>query len=302
MNYILQPNKTYNYSQIKVYSFVKENEQNIDSATVLSFENEWDKFSHFSDKEIEAIGSEYFDIIDFNYFGSEACALDVGCGSGRWSAFVAKRLHRVEAIDPNLSVLQAAKVHANSSNIRFTHASVSNLPFRDGSFDFVFSLGVLHHVPDTFAAIKDSIKMLKPNGVLLLYLYYSLDNRGFTYRLLFKLVNLLRSAISKMNNRTKGLLCDLIACLIYFPLASFAGIMKKLPFPSARVIGKKMPLSYYSSKSFKVMRNDALDRFGTPLEKRFSRSEIQQMLVSLNMTDIIFSENEPYWHVKATKS
>ena len=56
-----------------------------------------------------------------------------------------------------------------------------------------------------------------------------------------------------------------------------------------------MPLSYYRSRSLYVMRTDALDRFGTRLEHRFTRKEITGMLESAGLRDIVFSENAPYW-------
>ena len=43
------------------------------------------------------------------------------------------------------------------------------------------------------------------------------------------------------------------------------------------------------------MRTDALDRFGTRLEQRFSRNEIERMMTAAGLTDIVFSEREPYW-------
>ena len=55
------------------------------------------------------------------------------------------------------------------------------------------------------------------------------------------------------------------------------------------------PLSYYADKPFYVLRTDAYDRFCTPLEKRFSRSEIEQMMLSAGLGDISFSETAPYW-------
>ena len=56
-----------------------------------------------------------------------------------------------------------------------------------------------------------------------------------------------------------------------------------------------MPLSAYRRSSFYTMRTDALDRFGTRLEQRFSRSQIEQMMVAAGLTNIRFSEKEPYW-------
>ena len=64
---------------------------------------------------------------------------------------------------------------------------------------------------------------------------------------------------------------------------------------------KKIPLSYYTDKSFYIIRNDALDRFGTPLEQRFTRIEIEKMLQQSDMEEIIFSEKEPFWHVISRK-
>ena len=62
-----------------------------------------------------------------------------------------------------------------------------------------------------------------------------------------------------------------------------------------------MPLSYYVDKPWKVIRNDALDRFGTPLEQRFSRRQIEDMLIAAGLKDVRFSDHEPFWHVVARK-
>ena len=52
------------------------------------------------------------------------------------------------------------------------------------------------------------------------------------------------------------------------------------------------------------MRNDALDRFGTTLEQRFTQTEIVQMLISAGFTQksIRFSSEEPFWTFSANKS
>ena len=50
------------------------------------------------------------------------------------------------------------------------------------------------------------------------------------------------------------------------------------------------------------MKTDALDRFGTRLEKRFSKDEIQKMLKEAGFRDIKFSKNMPFWVSISTKS
>jgi hypothetical protein len=69
-------------------------------------------------------------------------------------------------------------------------------------------------------------------------------------------------------------------------------------FQARRGLGvAQLPLSQYSDKSFYVMRNDALDRLGTPLEQRFTRTQITEMLLraGFDTSTLIFSDSEPFW-------
>ena len=196
-----------------------------------------------------------------------------------------------------MAVLAAVRHTASCPNIRVTKAGYGSLPFDRESFDFVFSLGVVHHLPDTPAAVREAASMLKPSGWLLLYVYYNLDNRGALHRVLFGAADGCRRLISRLPRALKFLVCDAIAVCVYAPFVLFARFVKLFDEDAA----KRIPLAYYADKPWKVIRNDSLDRFGTPLEKRFSRAEIQQMLVAAGMAGIHFSEDEPYWHVVARK-
>jgi len=98
-----------------------------------------------------------------------------------------------------------------------------------------------------------------------------------------------------MPKSIKKILCDIIAVVVYLMLITFAKIVKNVL--STKSFYQKLPLSYYVGKSFNVVRNDALDRFGTPLEQRFSKIEIENMMQSCGLSELKFSENAPYWHV-----
>ena len=52
---------------------------------------------------------------------------------------------------------------------------------------------------------------------------------------------------------------------------------------------------YYHDKSFYTMRTDSLDRFGTKLEKRFSKKDIENLMKESNLENITFLNSEPYW-------
>jgi SAM-dependent methyltransferase len=187
----------------------------------------------------------------------------------------------------------------DKKNVRVTQASSDLIPFADESFDFVMCLGVLHHIPNTQQALNDLICKLKQGGFALLYFYYNFENRSLAFKLLFRISDLLRRMVSRMPGQLKKATCDVIAIVVYLPWVSMARLIKSLGGTS---IYKKLPLSYYTGKSFHIMRNDALDRFGTPLEKRFSRQEITQMCQKAGLSDIRFSEKEPYWCLVGRKS
>ena len=275
-------------------SFVSDLDSNIDRKTVDSFGEEWLKFKSFSDSEIKNAGDQYFDILNIETL-KNAIVLDMGCGSGRWTKYIAPSVNFVEAIDPSEAVFSAEKLTESVDNVRVTQAGVDSIPFQDNSFDLVICLGVLHHIPDTSKALKTLVRKMKVGGVLLLYLYYKLDNRGILYKLLFRLSHFLRLIISMLPTTIKKLVCDVIAVFVYLPLVL---LVKVLQFSLGKKVWiKKIPLSYYSGKSFNIIRNDALDRFGTPLEQRFSKKEIIVMMQNAGLSELHFSTGEPYWHM-----
>lgn len=279
---------------IYVFSIGREN---IDHKTVASFGEEWTKFNHFTEEEITNAGDQYFDIIPGEYIQGKYI-LDVGCGTGRWTKYVAGKAKFVESIDPSAAVYIAANLLSSCPNVRISKASTDNIPFADECFDLVFSLGVLHHIPDTAKAMQDCVKKVKKGGHFMVYLYYNLDNRGIFFKLIFWLSNIFRVVISHLPTGLKKAVCDIIAVCVYLP---FVGITKLFGTIGLKKLTKYIPLSYYADKSFNIIKNDALDRFGTPLEKRFSKEQIKEMMERSGLSNIVFSNKEPYWHAVGQK-
>ena len=83
---------------------------------------------------------------------------------------------------------------------------------------------------------------------------------------------------------------DVLAVLVYYPLARLSLVAERLGLTVASI-----PLSYYRNHSFYTMRTDSRDRFGTPLEKRFTRKEIASMMGAAGLNEVRFSERAPYW-------
>lgn len=267
--------------------------ENVDSKTVEGFGEEWTKFdhSHIPEEILESIFDDYFRIFPWEALPDNPAGADVGCGTGRWALLVAPRVGSLLCIDASESALSVARKNlASFSNVTYSKSSASELPVGDGTLDFAYSLGVLHHVPDTFDAIESVSKKLKPGAPFLLYLYYAFDNRSLTFWALWKLSDMARRIISLSPFFIRYWLSQLIAILVYFPLAKIAKLLASIGLNV-----DSFPLGYYRDKAFYVMRTDALDRFGTRLEKRFSRPEITEMLINAGFRDIRFSDSQPYW-------
>ena len=273
---------------------------NVDRDTVAGFGEEWAAYDQtaLGDEEYGALFAAYFGIFPFADLPDDAEGFDLGCGSGRWAAGVAPRVGLLHCIDPAEKALDVARRRlAGAPNVRFHHASADTIPLPDGSQDFGYSLGVLHHIPDTGRALVDCVRKLKPGAPFLVYLYYRLDGRPMWFRALWRASDVGRRMIFRLPFGARKAVTSVIAGLVYWPLARGARLAERL---GADVSG--LPLGAYRNLSFYTMRTDALDRFGTRLEQRFTRSEIGEMMTAAGLDDIRFSDREPYWVACGRKS
>lgn len=266
--------------------------KNQDKNTVEGFGDEWSRFdqSDLPEDEQKLLFDEYFSVFPWENISKESVGFDLGCGSGRWAKSVAPKVKKLICIDPSSALDIAKKNLSNFENCEFQSTTVDDISIDNNSMDFGYSLGVLHHVPNTEMGIKQCVEKLKKGAPLLLYLYYRFDNRPFWFRFIWSISDLLRKIISKMPYGLRYIFSQIIALAIYFPLARTSFYMEKLNLNVSN-----FPLSSYKNLSFYTMRTDALDRFGTRLEQRFTRDEIKIMMENAGLENIKFSNSKPYW-------
>lgn len=272
-------------------------DQNRDDKVISHFGGEWKKFNYLDSEQMHAMAEQfraYIRPLPQELLQKENLELaDFGAGSGRWAHFLLEYARQLWLIEPGTESFEVLKQRFGAdSSVHLLNQTVSENDVPINSLDLAVSLGVLHHLPDTQRGIKDIAKKIKPGGYFLCYLYYALENKPFAYRALWNISNSFRVGISKLPYRTRRIVCEIIAALVYFPLAKLSKLVEKLGLSAANI-----PLHHYSDMNFYVMRNDAYDRFGTSLEQRFTRVQITQMLDNsdFDLKTLRFSDSEPFW-------
>ena len=278
-------------------------DQNLDQGVIDSFGHEWATFDYGEADTSEALDAQfraYCTPLDLNQFDpKKSIAGDFGAGSGRWASRLIPHFSLVYALEPSDGASKVLKnKFSGESKIAVLQETVGANSIPLESLDLAMSLGVLHHIPDTSLAMKDVSSRIKRGGVFLCYLYYSLENKPTFYRLIFKGVNAVRHVISVLPQRIKQLVTSSIAALVYWPLARFSKLLRKFGINTSNI-----PLHHYADMPFVMLANDALDRFGTTLEQRFSKAEITEMLRSadFDISTLKFSDIEPFWTFSVKK-
>ena len=275
----------------------RDKDENINQNVIDGFGHEWAAFDYVETETAEALDAQFaaycapLDLGDFD--PATSVAGDFGAGSGRWSSRLEPYFSLVYALEPSNGASQVLrKKFTGDPKIVVLQETVGANSIPAASLDLAMSLGVLHHIPDTALAIKDVSRSIKPGGVFLCYLYYNLENKPTYYKVIFKGVNFVRRVISVLPQPIRRLSATIIAALVYWPLARLSKVLSKLGRNTSN-----LPLHHYADMPFVMLANDALDRFGTSLEQRFSKVEITEMLhaADFDLTTLKFSDSEPFW-------
>lgn len=252
----------------------------------FTFGEEWQRFPKILPEHKREF-SLYFDLIDVSGL-RDFRVCDLGCGIGRWSYFLKDRCRELVLVDFSEAIFVARRNLANTNNTLFFMGDLKKLPFRNEFADFLFCLGVLHHL---LTPAIDEVRTLKKYAPqLLVYLYYALDNRPFYYRILLSLITKLRLKVATQRNPIfREVFTWFCTIGIYLPLLALGKALRPLG------LSHYIPLyEGYQGKSINRIRQDVYDRFFTRIEQRYSKKQI--MMLKDTFAEIIVSDALPYWH------
>jgi SAM-dependent methyltransferase len=252
----------------------------------FTFGEEWRGFPEILPEHEEEF-RQYFDLVDMDSLAN-ARICDLGCGIGRWSHFLKDRCREMVLLDFSEAIFVARDNLRGADNAFFFLGDLRRMPFRDGFADFLFTLGVLHHLPT--GALDEVRALSRCAPTLLIFLYYALDNRPAYWRGLLFAVTGIRLALSRTESKPlRSVLTWALMIGVYLPMISLGHAVRPLG------LAGKIPLyDFYRGKSFLRIRQDVYDRFFTRIEQRFRKEEI--LALKDTFREVIVSGDPPYWH------
>lgn len=224
--------------------------------------------------------------------------LDAGCGEGIDLANHA-RCAEAEIVGVELSDGGCRASFARSLIFPAAHvlqADLCRLPFDDDGFDFVYSYGVLHHLPSPKEGLQELVRVLKPGARAAAYLYADFSDRAVGWQWLLTAANQLRRITPGFSHRFLYVLCQAASPLIYALFAIPFRLLRRIPRLESLATG--FPFRHATGPF--CLAGDLYDRFSTPVEWRFSRAGAEALFQNAGL-HAVMSADDRGWMVSGIK-
>ena len=274
----------------------KKNLKNTDnkSKTAEIFGYEWKNFPELH-KIYEEQFEEWTSPIKKEFF-KDKFILDAGCGTGR-HIYYSKKYGAKEIIGVDLSqAVEVAYENNKDKNVHIVQADIYNLPFKQNIFDFIYSIGVLHHLPNPKKGFKNLIQYLKKQGRIAIWVYgqptallkYIID--PLRKNIISKLPGPIIKAIAFINT----LLVYAISKFIYKPINNFKNISKYLPM--------NYTFNYFSKFNFKILYSMMYDITSPPNQFYLTKKDMDDWFSTDKLEKTQIVKHEHSWSCNAYKS
>lgn len=252
--------------------------------TQKKFSFGWSKFAKKEiDKQWYKDSFSYLEYMPADIFkGKGKLGMDVGCGSGADMTYLSRYEPDIVGIDISNSLIVTRENIKKFRNLHLAQADIYNLPFKNGTFDFVYSFGVLHHLPDPEKGFRALVEKVKKDGRVIIYVYEDFSERSALERLLLKAVNFFRIITTRMPAPVLYVLCIIISPLVLICCSLPYQVLRRMAI--TKRIAQKMPFRHTTKLDCIV--SDLYDRFSPPIEKRYARKEVEDWFKRAGLKDV----------------
>jgi SAM-dependent methyltransferase len=266
--------------------------------TAESFGYLWAKSSPGS--EVYDTGSYHFSKMERSLpLGRpEGLVLDAGCGDGIDLAIQAQR-DGVEAVGVELSDGGCASAYLRTRELPRGHvvqADLCRLPFADGTFDFAYSYGVLHHLGVPENGLREIVRVARPRAHVAAYLYEDFSERSALLRWALAIANTARRWTTHLPARVLYNLCRVAAPVVFALFTVPARLGRRIPLLAP--VADSVPFRH-GTGPFSLV-GDLYDRFSAPVEFRYGRKTATAFFANAGLRDIAVAF-ERGWMISGTK-
>ncbi len=201
--------------------------------------------------------------------------IDIGSGCGYDTFIMAKNNPAVKIISLDISegACKTKELTSGLGNVWVVRGCALNMPISDNTLDFAYSFGVLHHTPDPDRGIKEIARVIRKDSPAYLYVYEDHSENYIKY-LALKLVKALRTITTRIPSKALYILSFLASPFIIIFFTYPSRFFKR--FKSTQGLSERIPFNF--GTHLFSLTGDLYDRFGAPIEHRFSRQEIFNLL------------------------
>ncbi|MBF0273995.1 MAG: methyltransferase domain-containing protein [Nitrospinae bacterium] len=287
--------------QLEKYDISAEKEDSISSfdelcaKTELSFGYQWTNFSEMA-CDFKQNFLNYIKPVD-EYFFKGKLGLDAGCGFGRHIYNAANFGAEMVGIDVSDAIESTHKNTKHLKNIHLVQCDIYQLPFKDGLFDFVYSIGVLHHLPEPEKAFKALTRKVKERGSIFIWVY----SKKRTY--INAVLEIIRYFTHKIPFSSLKVICWFCAVVDYLFFIKPYKILKDM-----HLMGKSMDkivfsrVKLYAKYPFQVVFADWFDRLSPPIRYYYDEKEMNDWLDGCRLKEKVISPTGLYgWRAMGKK-
>jgi SAM-dependent methyltransferase len=220
--------------------------------------------------------------------------LDAGCGFGRFTSYAARYGAEVVGFDLSDAVEAAYRNCRGMKKVHIVQGDIYHLPFGK-RFDFIMSIGVLHHLPDPKGGYVSLAGLMRKGTLLFAWLY---GREGRTFKVVF-LEGTIRRLTVRMPQRMLYYLCYVPAALYHFS-NGLHNLLKRWG-PTSGLAGS-LPFKNYAGYPFGVKLADAYDFLGTPVNNYYTREECEEWARDAGLKDVsVTSLKGRSWRIFGSK-
>ena len=247
------------------------------------------QWKHFTEMhaEYEAQFLDWIRPLQPSFFEGKK-VLDAGCGIGRHAYFAARfGASEVVALDLSEAVETARENLSGLDGVHVVQGDILNPPFRpddaEQGFDLVYSIGVLHHLPDPRAGFLSLARLLRPGGTLFVWVYGHEGNALVRHG-----VEPLRRLTTRMSPSSLRVVAWPLSGALYAAAHAVRGPLRRLP--SGEYVAS------LRSFSFRQVYSIGFDQLVAPSSRYIRREELAEWFTAAGLEDVeITQRNGNSW-------